>query len=76
MTDDLRPLDFDIAHQWDLAYGDETAAKSTHVMVRIAREGRILVEEHMPPEEFLTLAHAFENVARGVQAHLDSLGKQ
>ena len=67
----MTPMDFDIAHEWNFAFGEDTAAQGTHVMVRIAREGVILVEERMPPEEFLNLAHAFENVARGVQAHLD-----
>lgn len=64
-------LEFNIAHQWDIAFGEETAAGGTNVMVRLSRAGVILIEEHMPPEEFLSLAHAFENVARGVQSFLD-----
>jgi len=37
-------------------------------MVRIAREGKILVEMHMPPEDFLQLSHSMEAVARGVES--------
>jgi hypothetical protein len=67
----MSQLDFDIAHTWDLAYGEDTAAQGTHVMIRLSRAGVIIVEEHMAVDEFLNLAHAFENVARGVQAFMD-----
>lgn len=57
--------------QYNIAFGEGTAARTGMVMLRITRAGRILVEEHMPPEEFLNLALSFENVARGVRNHLD-----
>jgi hypothetical protein len=55
-------------HGFDLAYGKDSAAQPGMVMFRIANEGVIKWELNMPPEEFLVLAHAFENVARAVAA--------
>lgn len=51
---------------YDLAYGKDSAAQAGMVMFRIAREGKILAELNMPPEEFMQLAHAVEVVARAV----------
>jgi hypothetical protein len=51
---------------YDLAYGDESAAQPGMVMFRIAKDGKILAELNMPPEEFLSLAHTVEVVARAV----------
>lgn len=55
-----------VSYEYDLAYGDDTAAQNGMVMFRIACEGKILAEIHMPPDEFLTMAHSIESVARGV----------
>jgi hypothetical protein len=51
---------------YDLAYGEDSAAQPGMVMLRIAKDGKILCELNMPPEEFLQLAHAIENVGRAV----------
>ena len=51
---------------YDLAYGKDSAAQPGMVMFRISIDGRVLVDTNMPPEEFLTLAHSIEVVARGV----------
>lgn len=57
--------------EYVLAFGDETAAPEGLVLLRISRKGKILVEEFMPPVEFLNLAAGFENVARGLRNVLD-----
>ena len=57
-------------YAYDLAYGADSAAQPGTVMMRISLEGKILVEINMPPEEFLTLAHSFEVVARAVSEAL------
>lgn len=54
-----------------LTFGPDTAAPEGLVLVRISRAGRILVEDQMPPAEFLRLAHSFEHVARGIRNVLD-----
>lgn len=59
-SEDLFPI------AYDLAYGSDSAAQPGMVLFRIAREGKILIDTNMPPEEFLQLAHAFEVVARAV----------
>lgn len=61
-----------IPFQWEIAYGDKSAARPGMVMIRWSRAGKIMAEEYMPPEEFLSLAHGFENVARSISAELDS----
>jgi len=55
-----------VEYAYDLAYGKDSAAQPGMVMLRIAKEGTILAELNMPPEEFLQLAHAVEAVARAV----------
>ena len=57
-----------VSYEFDLAYGEGTAAKPDMVMFRIACEGKILAEIHLVPEEFLTMAHSIENVARAIAA--------
>jgi len=55
-----------VEYAYDLAYGKDSAAQAGMVMLRLAKEGTILAELNMPPEEFLQLAHAVEIVARAV----------
>ena len=55
-----------VPYAYDLAYGKDSAAQPGMVMLRIAKESKILAELNMPPEEFLQLAHAVEAVARAV----------
>jgi len=59
-----------IPFQWEIAYGDGSASRPGMVMIRWSRAGKIMAEEYMPPEEFLSLAHGFENVARSISAEL------
>ncbi len=56
----LTPIAFDVA------YGEDTAAAPGMVMFRLIANDKILADVNMPPEEFLTMAHAIENVARAV----------
>lgn len=58
--------------EYVLAFGDQTAAPEGLVLLRISRSGNVLVEEHMPPSEFLQLARGFENVARGIRNALET----
>lgn len=55
---------------YDLAYGSDSAAQPGMVMFRISVEGNIMRELNMPPDEFMQLAHAFEIVARAVDADM------
>jgi hypothetical protein len=57
-----------IPFQWEIAVGDKSAARPGMVMIRWSRAGQIMAEEHMPFDEFLNLAHGFENIARGIEA--------
>ena len=59
-----------VPYAYDLAYGKDSAAQPGMVMLRLAKEGRILAELNMPPEEFLQLAHAVEIVARAVDSDM------
>jgi hypothetical protein len=66
----LRKKDF-IPFTYSLAFGPETAAPEGMVLMRIERNGVITHEERMVPEEFLNLAKAFEDVARGIRNVLE-----
>jgi hypothetical protein len=51
---------------YDVCYGEETAAAPGMVMFRITANDKVLADLNMPPEQFLDMAHAIENVARAV----------
>lgn len=57
--------------EYTLAFGDDTAAPDGLVLLRISRKGKVMVEEFMPPTEFLNLARGFEDVARGIRNALE-----
>jgi hypothetical protein len=60
-----------IPFTYNIAFGDGTAARPGMVMLRLERDGRIMHEEHMPIDQFLNLAKAFEDVARGLRNVID-----
>ncbi len=70
MTTKLKKKPDLVPYAYDLAYGKDSAAQPGMVMLRIAKEGKILVELNMPPDEFTSLAHAVEVVNRAVVADL------
>lgn len=57
-----------VSYEYDVAFGEGTAAQPGMVMLRIAQGGKIMAEIHMPPEEFAQLAHSIENVQRGIES--------
>jgi len=56
-----------VPFQWDIAYGDKSAARPGMVMIRWSRGGVVMAEEYLPVAEFLSLARGFSNVAAALE---------